>query len=168
MFVNCLLHKYDDIYTPIEALYYIVPFLPKDKIYWECCYGKGYLAQWLRKYNYTVIGSESIDFINQQPEEEYDIIITNPPFSKNKIFFKRAIELNKPFAFLCRLEHLGGVKAYELFKNIHIQIIIPKRRIHYITPKMLRNEKVHGSLFHSIWLTYKLDLPKDIIYYDYK
>jgi hypothetical protein len=29
---------------------------------------------------------------------------------------------------------------------------------------MLRGEKVGGSQFHSLWLTYKVDLPKQINY----
>ncbi|MFA7074131.1 MAG: hypothetical protein WC234_02960 [Endomicrobiaceae bacterium] len=47
----------------------------------------------------------------EKPKEEWDIFITNPPFNGNKKFFRRAIELEKPFAILCRLEHLGGGRS---------------------------------------------------------
>ena len=70
----------------------------------------------------------------------------------------------KPFALLCRLEHLGGVEALRLFQDAHIQVVIPERRINYITPKMLAGEKVGGSPFHSVWVTCGLDLPRDILY----
>jgi len=100
----------------------------------------------------------------EKPKEEWDIFITNPPFNGNKKFFRRAIELEKPFAILCRLEHLGGVEAYELFKDLDIKIIIPKKRINYITPKMMAGKKVGGSPFHSVWITKGFNLPKQINY----
>ena len=87
-----------------------------------------------------------------------------PPFNGNKKFIERAINLHKPFAFLIRLEHLGGVTAYRLFKDLDFKIIIPEKRVHYITPKSLLGEKVGGSPFHSIWFTYGVNLSKQINY----
>ena len=156
------LHNFNDMYTPPEALDYIERYLPKNKTYWEACYGLGHMADELKKRGFTVIGNKDWDIFVENPE--YDILITNPPFNGNKKFIKRAIELGKPFAFLIRLEHLGGVEALRLFKDLYIQIIIPEKRINYITPKMLAGEKVGGSLFHSVWLTRGLGLPKQINY----
>ena len=157
------LHNFNEMYTPRVALSYIAPFLPKDKIYWEACYGQGHMAQTLTNLGFNVIGNSDIDCLIDKPNN-FDILITNPPFNGNKKFIKRAIELSKPFALLIRLEHLGGVEAMELLKNLDFQIIIPEKRINYITPKMLKGEKVGGSPFHSIWLTYGLNLPKQINY----
>jgi len=157
------LHNFNDMYTPPEAMKYIMPFLNKKLLYWECCYGKGHMADELRKNDFAVIGDKSIDCLETQPSV-YDFIITNPPFYGNKKFIKRAIELKKPFAFLIRLEHLGGVEALRLLKDLDFKIVIPEKRINYITPKMLAGEKVGGSPFHSIWLTYKVNLPKQINY----
>jgi hypothetical protein len=157
------LHNFNDMYTPPEALISIIEFLPKNKIYWEACYGLGHLAKELEKKGFDVVGNKDIDCLKEQPER-WDIFITNPPFNGNKKFFKRAIELKKPFVFLCRLEHIGGVEAKRLFKDLQIQIVIPEKRINYITPKMMNGEKVGGSPFHSIWVTYGLKLPKQIIY----
>lgn len=157
------LHNFNDMYTPPEAIKYIIEFLPKDKIYWEACYGLGHMAKELSRNGLNVVGKKEIDCLNDQPKE-WDIFITNPPFNGNKKFFKRAIELGKPFVFLCRLEHIGGVEAMRLFKDLDIQIIIPEKRINYITPKMMAGEKVGGSPFHSIWVTKGLNLKKQIIY----
>ena len=155
------LHNFNEMYTPDYAIDYIYKFLPTDKIYWEACYGEGHLAKALVRRGLKVVGRKDIDCLKEQPRV-WDIFITNPPWKTNKLFFKRAIELGKPFAFLVRLEHLGGVEAMNLFKDLNIQIIIPERRINFITPKMLKGEKVGGSPFHSIWVTYKLNLPKQI------
>lgn len=156
------LHNFNEMYTPPEAMQYITPFLPKHYTYREMCYWKGHMAEQLKKDWFDVVGESGIDCFIEFPE--CDAIITNPPFNWNKNFFKRAIELKKPFAFLVRLEHLGGVWAYELFKDLNIQIIIPKKRINYITPKMQEWKKVWWSPFHSVWVTYGLELPKDILY----
>ena len=161
------LHNFNEMYTPDEAVDYIESLLPKDKIYWECCFGEGHLARALTKRKFKVIGNKNIDCLKEEPKE-WDILITNPPWKTNKKFIKRAIELKKPFIFLIRLEHLGGVEAFNLFNNLNIQIIIPEKRINFITPKMLKGEKVGGSQFHSIFLTYGLKLPKQINYIQLK
>ena len=92
------------------------------------------MADELSKRGFIVVGNMDIDCLKEEPDK-WDVFMTNPPFNGNKKFFKRAIELGKPFVFLCRLEHLGGVEASKLFRNLNIQIVIPKRRINYITPK---------------------------------
>jgi len=157
------LNKFDEMFTPPEALDSIIPFLNRKLNYWECCYGQGHLANELIKRGFKVKGSNKIDCLNEEVTD-WNFLITNPPFSDNKIFLKRAIELKKPFALLIRLEHLGGVEALKLLKSFDFQIIIPERRINYITPKMQKGIKVGGSPFHSIWITYKLNLPKQINY----
>jgi len=158
------LHNFNEMFTPPEAMSYIIPFLNKDLIYWEACYGEGHMAKELIRKGFNVIGNKNIDCLLSEPKEKWDIWITNPPFNGNKKFIKRAIELKKPFVFLIRLEHLGGVEALNLLKDLDFQIIIPEKRINYITPKMIAGKKVGGSPFHSIWLTYKLNLPKQINY----
>lgn len=158
------LHNFNDMYTPPVAMNYICPFLNKNLIYWEACYGKGNLADELRRKGFKVVGDEGLDCLTSQPTEQWDFWITNPPFNGNKKFIKRAIEFKKPFAFLIRLEHLGGVEALRLLENLNFKLIIPEKRINYITPKMLNGEKVGGASFHSIWLTYRLELPKQINY----
>jgi len=151
------------MYTPPEAMKYITQFLPKDKVYRECCYWQWHMANELQRLWYSVIWNNTIDCLFDCPNW-WDILITNPPFNGNKKFIKRAIELQKPFALLIRLEHIGWVEAMKLLKDIDFQIIIPEKRINYITPKMQEWKKVWWSQFHSIRLTYKLNLPKQINY----
>lgn len=156
------LHNFNEMYTPPEAMQYIIPFLPKQWTYWEMCYWQWHMANELRKNWFTVVWHTDWNCFDCLPD--CDCIITNPPFNWNKKFIKRAIDLWEPFAFLVRLEHLWWVEAYNLFKDLDIQIIIPKKRINYITPKMIEGKKVWWSPFHSIWITYKLNLPKNILY----
>ena len=156
------LHNFNEMYTPPEAMQYIIPYLSKDMVWWEMCYGQWHMANVLRENWYSIVWEPWRDCFDEPPV--CDGIITNPPFNGNKKFINRAIELWKPFAFLIRLEHLGWVEACRLFKDMDIQIIIPEKRINYITPKMMNWEKVWGSPFHSVWLTHWLNLPKQINY----
>lgn len=158
------LHNFNEMYTPPEAMKYILQYLPKDKVYRECCYWMWHMADELRKQWYNVIWNKDLDCLQYEPWLEYDVIITNPPFNWNKKFLKRCIELWKPFALLLRLEHLWGVEAMELLWNVDFQIIIPEKRINYITPKMMEWQKVWWSPFHSIRLTFGLWLSKQINY----
>jgi hypothetical protein len=157
------LANFNDMYTPDIALDYIKEFLP-NKIYWEACYWLWHLAKALEKRNFKVVWNNTIDCLLEQPKEHWDIWFTNPPFNWNKKFINRAIELWKPFISLQRLEHLGWVEAMKLLWNLDFKIIIPEKRINYITPKMLKWEKVWWSPFHSIFICYKLNLPKKINY----
>lgn len=158
------LHNFNDMFTPPDAMKYIMPYLDKSLVYWEACWGQGHMAEELMRNGFKVIGVTDMDCLTEQPPF-WDVWITNPPFNGNKKFIKRAIELGKPFAFLIRLEHLGGVEACELLRDLDFKLIIPEKRINYLTPKSLRGEKVGGSPFHSVWLTYKcINLSKQINY----
>ena len=158
------LANFNDMYTPDYAIDYIIEYLPKDKVYWECCYWLWHLAKSMEKRWYSVVWSSDIDCLVSEPKEWYDIIITNPPFRWNKKFIKRAIELWKPFIFLIRLEHLWWADAMDVFNDDDIQILIPRKRINYITPKIMRWEKTWWATFHSIFVFYKMNLPKKLIY----
>lgn len=152
------------MYTPPEAVDIICKYLPKDKVYREACYWQWHFANRLIHNWYSVVWNSDINCLISQPSNR-DIFITNPPFNWNKKFIKRAIELWKPFVILFRLEHMGGVEASKLLRDIEdITIVIPKKRINYITPKMMSWEKVWGSPFHSIFLCVWLWLWKQIIY----
>ena len=50
------LHNFNEMYTPPEAMKYIIPYLNKDLIYWEACYGLGYMAEELIKNDFNVVG----------------------------------------------------------------------------------------------------------------
>lgn len=151
----------DEIYTPEYALNPLLPFIKKNIKIWECAWGEGHLATHLRTLGYSVFGTQG-DFLNKGFASCYgdaDIIITNPPYSKKDEFLKRAYELGKPFAFLMPLTALEGIKRGALFKKYGLQLIIPNRRINFITPN-----GGSSSWFATAWFTWGLNLPKDIMF----
>ena len=148
----------DEIYTPEYALNPLLPYIKKFKVVWECAWGEGALATHLRKKGFEVRGSNVVNFFDDW-HLVYDCIVTNPPYSKKDEFLKRAYELGKPFAFLMPLTTLEGIKRGALFKKYGLQLIIPNRRINFITPN-----GGSSSWFATAWFTWGLNLPKDIMF----
>ena len=156
----------DEIYTPEYALNPLLPFLKKEWTIWECAWGKGALATHLQKRGFKVaqIGEDFLNDIIMGINDRIDCIITNPPYSKKDEFLKRAYEIGKPFAFLMPLTALEGIKRGALFSKHGIQLIIPNRRINFITP----SGKGSGAWFQVGWFCWKMNLPKDINFVELK
>lgn len=146
----------DEIYTPAYALNPLLPYLKREWKIWECAYGKGALVNHLKSQGFNVVGNGE-DFL--QYEIDCDVIITNPPYSLKEEFLERAYIIGKPFAFLLPLTALEGKSRGKLYHKYGIQLIIPNKRINFITPN---NGK--SSWFATAWFTWKLGLPKDLIF----
>ncbi|MDA8055724.1 MAG: class I SAM-dependent methyltransferase, partial [Thermoplasmatales archaeon] len=101
---------------------------------------------------------QGYDFLKFQPED-FDIIVTNPPYSLKDKFLRRAYELGKPFAFLLPLTTLEGRARQAMFASHGISLLIPDRRTNFITP----DGKGCGSWFLTAWFTWQL-LEKDLVF----
>jgi len=148
----------DEMQTPKKAIYPLLPYLKKDWTIWECAWGGGSLAKHLKEEGFDVIGSKETDFLDEKFNANFDCVITNPPYSLKEEFLERAYKLGKPFAFLMPLTALEGKKRGELYRKHGIQLIIPNKRINFITP----SGKGSGSWFQVAWFCWKLNLPKDL------
>ncbi len=148
----------DEFQTPKKAIFSLIPFLKGKNNVYECAWGGGSLAKHLSEEGFYVFGNKDIDFLKDNIEKPFDIIVTNPPYSKKYEFLKRAFEIGKPFAFLMPLTTLEGIKRGKLFRENGIQLIIPNRRINFITP----SGKGTGAWFQTAWFCWGLNLPKDL------
>jgi hypothetical protein len=154
--------KHDDYMTPKYAWENIKQFIPKDKVIWEAFAGNGNSSKFLTELGFDVICKEE-DFF----EVDYgDIIITNPPFSKKKEVFTRLKQLGKPFIVICPCSMITAQYFRNLFKDEKIQIIIPRKRIHFMklingeVPENWKNQ-CNFDCFYYCW---KMNLDKDIIF----
>ena len=79
----------DEYYTNIETWNDILKHIPRDQIILEPFYGIGTGPNNLKSLGLNVI-SEDIDFNEAMDNFNYDIVLTNPPFSTNilKSFLK--------------------------------------------------------------------------------
>jgi hypothetical protein len=152
--------KHDDYMTPKIAWENIQQFIPKDKILWEAFYGDGKSGRDLRDLGFTVF-HEPIDFFKNEPPE-WDMIVSNPPFSQAKEILKRLMVLDKPFILILPTSKIC-TSYFREWKD-KIQIIVPKKRIHF--QKFVNGEEVanfkNACYFDCFYYCYKMNFPNDI------
>jgi hypothetical protein len=74
---------------------------------------------------------EGRDFFRYQPDE-FDIVISNPPFSKKLDVFKRLDYLQKPWAMIVTMMCVNYQEIAHYFaEHPQIQLLIPDKRISY-------------------------------------
>jgi hypothetical protein len=106
-----------------------------------------------------VIGETDWDFFEMYNKLDYDIIISNPPFSiKNKIF-KLLKQIDKPFILIVPVSIITKKYFMEDYKDQY-QIIIPKKRIQFIKD----DKQLNRCWFDCCFIAYKMNLEKDITY----
>ena len=121
----------DEVYTPFYAVEPLTEFLPKDKRIW-CPFDENWSAfyQCLSENGYDVIRSslqEGQDFFSFEPDK-WDILVSNPPFSKKNEVLKRAFSFQKPFALLLPVNSIQSKTRYQIFEN-RIQMLCFDGRI---------------------------------------
>jgi len=152
--------KHDDYMTPKYAWENIQKYIPKDKVIWEAFMGDGKSGEYLKELGFDVIHNDN-DFFESN---EGDIVVTNCPFSKSKEVITRLKKIDKPFILILPSSKIN-TQYFRLFKN-EIQIIIPKKRIHFdkqidgVTPEGWKN----SCNFDCFYYCYKMNLKKDIIW----
>lgn len=156
----------DEVYTPKYAVEPILKYLNQKDIVW-CPFDKEdseYVKLIKQNGNYVIFShiddKENHNFFEYEPEEHYDVIISNPPFSIKDDIIKRLYELNKPYAVLLPIPSLQGQKRFPFMKDC--QALIFDKRINYYTD-IEKKEIQKGVSFGSFYLCRKF-LPKDLIF----
>jgi hypothetical protein len=154
--------KHDDYMTPKSAWENIKQYIPKDKVIWEAFYGDGNSGNYLKEMGYDVI-HEPIDFYENNLGE---IIVTNPPFSQSKEIIKRLKVLDKPFIIIMPTSKINTSYFRENFMNKGLQIIIPKKRIHFtkLIDGKVPDKWKNACNFECFYYCYKMELKRDIIW----
>jgi hypothetical protein len=152
--------KHDDYMTPKYVWENIQHLIPKDKVIWEAFYGDGKSGEYLKELGFDVI-HEPVNFFENNLG---DIIVTNPPYSKSKEIMKRLKVLDKPFIIILPVSKLNTSYTRQEFMNSKLQIIIPKKRIHF--EKLVNGEKPKGYKnacnFDCFYYCYKMNFADDI------
>lgn len=154
--------KHDDYMTPKYAWENIKEYIPKDKVIWEAFYGNGESGDYLTELGFNTI-HEDIDFFENDLGE---CIVSNPPFSLSKEVLTRCKELGKPFIMIMPCSKINTQYFRNLFADEGIQIIIPRKRIHFV--KLVNGEKPenwkNACNFDCFYYCWKMNLPRDIIW----
>ena len=128
--------KSDEWFTPIEAILPILKYIKLNSIIW-CPFdltGSNFVKIFEDK-GYKVICShidEGGDFFKYEPKD-YDIIISNPPYSLRNNILERLFNLKKPFAMLMNTNGLFDSKIrWNLFKHNNFSLIYLSGRVNYM------------------------------------
>ena len=137
--------KSDEWYTPLNVVEFIKNNieLKNEKII--CPFDN-------KNSNFTKVFNNSINQINDFMEKEYnyDICITNPPFSLRDKVIRRCLNYKKDLILIFPENAIFSVTFYNLQKEygFHYKIFSPKKRIYFIDEKGNQNR----PNFHSVIL----------------
>jgi len=170
-----LLPPNDEFFTPRNAVLPLLEYLETDRhppscrefpgdgnkiIYWEPCAtgGKSGIASAMREYDYAVIATEyeKLDFLTDEPDFDFDVIVTNPPYSQKDAFIRRCYELGKPWAMLMPITALEGITRGDLFREHGVELLVLDRRVQFQNGKK-------GCWFNTSWFCHGL-LPDRLVF----
>lgn len=156
-------NKSDEFYTLEYAIKPLLKYIPSDKTIW-CPFDKSesnFVKLFEAKGNKVIYGhiEDGKDFFDYEPQN-YDYIISNPPYSLRTPILERLFLLNKPFALLINESGLFDTKKrYEMLKNNPFEIMVFDKRINYIKDGAIKK----GATFKSIFFCSKI-LPTQFVF----
>ena len=151
----------DECYTPDYGVEPILKYIPKDATVW-CPFDtkKSQFVIQISKQNKVIRShlESGQDFFDYEPDE-WDMIVSNPPFTDKRKFFERALSFNKPFALIMTNTWLNDSAPKQLFKDKDLQLLMFDKRMKFISPDGRNNDKITFSSSYYCWNF----LPKQII-----
>ena len=153
-------HKFnikDEYYTPKILVEPILKYIKPKSIVW-CPFDteNSEFVILLKEAGHKVIYSHiglGQDFFEYEPEE-YDYIISNPPFTRKLEVFDRLYKLNKPFAMICGLPILNYQEIGNFFLDKELQLLIVDKKVSF---------DGNTASFNNSYFCHNV-LPKDIIF----
>tara|TARA_B100001564_G_scaffold230100_1_gene194162 strand:- start:43 stop:618 length:576 start_codon:yes stop_codon:yes gene_type:complete len=151
----------DECYTPLYGVKPILKYIPKDVIVW-CPFDtfESHFVKEISKTNKVVTSHKwtGQDFFDYEPDE-WDVIVSNPPFTNKRKYFERALSFDKPFALIMTNTWLNDSAPKQLFKDKDLQLLMFDKRMKFVSPDGRDNDKI---TFSSSYYCYNF-LPKQIV-----
>jgi hypothetical protein len=166
MIDTMLKEKFDNLYTPEEAVFpllkHIRKMFYKPLVIWECCDpGESNITRVLKNAGYYINSSDILtgtDFLTKELNNLYfDMIVTNPPYSLKDKFLEKCYAYQKPFALLLPLTALEGKKRGDMYRKYGISVIVLDKRLDF-TGK-------GANWFATAWFTWGI-LPENSLVFE--
>ena len=127
--------KNDECITPNYGVKPIVKYIPKEAVVW-CPFDteESEFVKQIRANGNKVIAThieKGQDFFTYEPDEHWDCIVSNPPFTGKRKIFERALSFNKPFALMAPNTWWNDAAPAQIFKDKDLQILSFDKRIRF-------------------------------------
>ncbi len=142
-----------------------------NRIYEPCLLNSNEQSKkFLIELGFEVYGSKTHNFITDSMPEEFDCIITNPPFEAVRSFnrrhdnlkykiIKKIFDSEKPFVIIMNSTNLFSRWFKELAGDKDFQVVFPSKKLQYDKYEEGGENRINqnGSCsFNSVFLTYKI------------
>ena len=154
---NTQIFKDDDYETTENILKDLLPFIEDHNIIYDPFYCDGFVINEWNKLNKKCI-NEKKDAFNREHPKDFDILISNIPFSCKEKCVELGFKLNKPFIMLMPIDTLGSKWIKKYFNKL--EFIIPNGRYNFYKKNQ---EKKSSSWFDTMWICYNINLEHKII-----
>jgi hypothetical protein len=152
----------DECYTPFYGVEPILKYISKNAKVW-CPFDtkESEFVKQIGKQNLVISKhiSTGQDILTYTPDFEWDVIVSNPPFTNKRKFFERALSFNKPFALIMTNTWLNDSAPKQLFKDKDLQLLMFDKRMKFHSPDGRANDKITFSSSYYCWNF----LPQQII-----
>lgn len=154
--------KNDECHTLDYAVKPILRFIPKEAVVW-CPFDlkESEFVKQITGLGNRVIATHIFngqDFYTYEPDEHWDCIISNPPFTGKRKIFERALSFGKPFALLMSNTWLNDSAPKQVFKDYDLQLLMFEERMKFENNGVINNK----ITFSTSYFCYNF-LPKQII-----
>ena len=157
--------KNDENMTLPYAVEPIIKYIPKHYTVW-CPFDKAdsEFVKQIKANGNKVIHThieDGQDFYEYEPVDDWDCIISNPPFTNKRKIFERCLSFNKPFALIMSNTWLNDSAPTQIFmkNNKQMQLLMFDKRMKFRNGE---GEIVNKITFSSSYFCYDF-LPKDLI-----
>jgi hypothetical protein len=137
MINSSFIHKYekrDEYYTPKILVEAILPYIPTSATIW-CPFdteNSEFVLAFKARGNKVIHShlKDGLDFFKYEPQN-YEYIVSNPPFTKKIKVLERLYSLNKPFAMLLPLPMLNYQEVGNFFLGKQLELLIVDKKVSY-------------------------------------
>ena len=152
----------DEFYTPGILVKPIIKFIPEGATVW-CPFdtANSEFVLTLKEHGFKVIHShiwEGKDFLTYTPDEHFDCIISNPPFSLKLEVFEKLFKLEKPFAILMN----SMAEQYHIVGNLFYRMSEQGKYIQKLNPDKKVSFDGNTPSFNTAYFCWNF-LPRDYI-----